>query len=283
MDADELAAAILKSDASAIGTQPLKGIKVIAPDGYAVPPLELAARVGNDAVLRALLPLVEAKSASETLVLLAGENRDARAVRALLDAGVPASVEALDRAAGNGASKNVFRLLKAGVRVPRPENGYSSDFPPLSRDLMDSAMDGALKAPWDFIDQPSLVKRVRVWVSWLASLDAAKTEATYAVGVDGGQLVLATKEGLERKLKAGSDEQRVRFNFGDFAFRSGFSPKFAPSEVVLDESVLAKRGDEDDRTEAQLSAELLEKNASVIFREFKLTPDFRVIVKGHPF
>ncbi|TGK38396.1 ankyrin repeat domain-containing protein [Leptospira gomenensis] len=284
-----------------------ENVTVVDPKGFGRTPLELAAIVeaggsGSPEVTKLIFEKSNEESKTSALYAFASEDYNINFTKILLKTGVEPdgaikNRTALQLAVGNGNPKTVYELLRYGAD-PAKTGQYGSAIEiaegnsnELYSKMLKSAIEGKVKSPYDFVDLESVKAKLKTWADSIRVFaEQHKDQKFYVFGIDAGELVANSEEAFQKTLsnylsKYGDrykDEEKVRglkYNAGDFSFRI---PIVQSDDIKseLDFSFLNPQEDES-RIEKELLRDGLIHNRGWIFKELKITEDFKISAFGH--
>ncbi|WP_061219555.1 ankyrin repeat domain-containing protein [Leptospira weilii] len=283
-------------------------ITLVTPDGYGASPLRLAAIAetkykGSPEITKLILENSSAEEQGEVLYFFASEDKYLEQASALLRAGIQVdsgqeNSTPLQLAVGNQNPKMVYLLLSYGADPNRKgEDGSafdSADSNPLYEGMLNSALNGNLKSPYYFIDLEKVKLSLNRWANSIQAFAQNNTDKTfYVFGIDGGRLVANSEEEFQKTLKKYQEKypdrynqenkiQSLRYNPGDFSFSipEEWDDRRAGDVIHLDDSFLNPMENET-RIEKELLRDGLILNRNLIFKDLKLSSDFRISAFGH--
>ncbi|AVQ13795.1 Uncharacterized protein XB16_3514 [Leptospira santarosai] len=146
------------------------------------------------------------------------------------------------------------------------------------------------KVAYDFVDLEKVKATLKIWVDSIRVFaEQHKDQKFYAFGIDAGELVANSEDAFQKTLanylsKYGdryNDEEKIRglkYNAGDFSFHI---PIVESNDIQteLDFSFLNPQEDEC-RIEKELLRDGLICNREFIFKDLKITSDFKIFAFG---
>lgn len=284
-----------------------ENVTVVDPKGFGRTPLELAAIAeaggsGSPEVTKLILERSNEETQAKALYGFASEDHNLNFTKALLKAGIKpdGAIEnrtALQLAVGNGNLKTVYQLLRYGAD-PTKEGEYGSaikiaegNFNKLHSEMLKSAAAGDVKSPYYFVDLNKVKSTLKIWANSIRVFaEQHKYQKFYIFGIDGSALVANSEDAFQKTLanyqsKYGdryNDEEKIRglkYNAGDFSFHIPIVES-NDKQTELDFSFLNPQEDES-RIEKELLRDGLMHNRDSIFKELKITDDFKIFAFGH--
>nr|WP_284149190.1 ankyrin repeat domain-containing protein [Leptospira weilii] len=257
---------------------------------------------GSPEITKLILENSSAEEQGEVLYFFASEDKYLEQASALLRAGIQVdsgqeNSTPLQLAVGNQNPKMVYLLLSYGADPNRKgEDGSafdSADSNPLYEGMLNSALNGNLKSPYYFIDLEKVKLSLNRWANSIQAFAQNNTDKTfYVFGIDGGRLVANSEEEFQKTLKKYQERypdrynqedkiQSLRYNPGDFSFSIPEKWNDDAGDVIhLDDSFLNPMENET-RIEKELLRDGLILNRNLIFKDLKLSSDFRISAFGH--
>ncbi|RHX80785.1 ankyrin repeat domain-containing protein [Leptospira yasudae] len=308
---EQLTQAILSGSVNVIADYIRSGagfekITLITPDGFGASPLRLAAIAeakykGSSEITKMILENSSVEEQENVLYSFASEDEYLEQTEALLRAGILPDIGTKDQtplqlAVGNRNPKMVFLLLSYGAD-PSRKGKYGSAFDsaesnPLFLGMLTSARSGKPKSPYYFVDLEKVKQVLNRWANAVRMFAQNHKEKTfYVFGIDGSRLVANSEEEFQRTLKKYQDNypdrynqedkiQFLRYNPGDFSFSMPEISVDLEENILLDHSYLNPIENET-RTEKELLKDGLILNRNAIFKDLKLSADFRISAFGH--
>ncbi|MGQ2870513.1 ankyrin repeat domain-containing protein [Leptospira santarosai] len=257
---------------------------------------------GSPEVTKLILERSSEETQTNVLYSFASEDSNLNFTKALLKAGIKPDgmVEnqtALQRAVGNGNPKTVYELLRYGAD-PTKKGKYGSAiemaeeyFNKVYSKIIKSAAAGEVKSPYDFVDLEKVKATLKTWADSIRIFsEQHKDQKFYVFGIDAGELVANSEDAFQKTLtnylskygdryKTEEKIRELRYNAGDFSFRIPIV-KSDDIQTGLDFSFLNPQEDEC-RIEKELLRDGLICNREFIFKDLKITSDFKIFAFGH--
>ncbi len=314
---EQLTTAIINGDVNFIQDYFTQGgkldkLRLTAPNGYGVSPVELAAtshihHQGNAQVVSLIVKNSSEDVLAESFIRFSSEDDNTAEVKSLLEAGVPVDIihqnrTALQRATGNRNLKMVHLLLTYGAD-PNKEGEYgtalkeakSIRYEPAYLGMMESFLEENPKSPFDFVNTDAIKSQLKDWLTAIHNFEKSNNDQKfYIIAIDGGRLSANSEEAFEATLKKYREDftdsyreenevQRLKFSAGDFSYHNIHEMK----EITLDTNNLDYSFLEplpnDARTKKELLTEGLLLNKELFRKELNTTDDFKIQIFNHTY
>ncbi|MBW9233215.1 DUF4303 domain-containing protein [Leptospira santarosai] len=157
--------------------------------------------------------------------------------------------------------------------------------------IIKSAAAGQAKSPYDFVDLEKVKATLKTWADSIRVFsEQHKDQKFYVFGIGAGELVANSEDAFQKMLanylskygdryKTEEKIRELRYNAGDFSFRIPIV-KSDDIQTGLDFSFLNPQEDEC-RIEKELLRDGLICNREFIFKDLKITSDFKIFAFGH--